>query len=993
MINEPNKLKSLFGDRDVVFMGAKNYFKINFSKNTFGRGLNTNKFVSLINRIIKLGYNSPADPDPEGEFDSSPKGIAMDIINRIEKSTNVSIDNVSKFSSLGTSTDITNSIDSGDNLSNKMAVKKSVVDYPAGSNVEDKTDVVNYGKMTAVDTSKSVKGKNVIVGVDVQKKNISSADNKADTSMDNNNAVNKTTEEDRKNAIVDMVSKVANSSDSVDTAMDKLSTEEFKEMILAIQNDSSKNVRVTATQASSVIAAQNEFHKKEVAGKSVEDLLKEDVSKEKLPETKLKVASINDDWNNMTFMNFDKDYDPDSDIVKMLDSMQHWTFPVAVRNIDVRDNSTSEDVLDLWTIDCVDFKGTKFTIKVDVPKFINGSNFLKLRGNEKTLMIQSTMLPIIKTGLDECQIIGSGGYNKIFVRRYGARKGQSMPAANKLLRTLPKYASTHDDIKIITGDNTKVCKKYELPIDYIDLAQTFNTVELNGLKIYFNQDELRSEYVVDDTKGLPVGVIDIYDQDSKKGVKTILYYTANSGYSTVASFISDYIRSRSTEFDAYYSKFLMNNTKYTYSKASILNSKIPIVIVCAYLEGLITVMKKAGIEYEFVQDLDRSVKYDENRDYIEFSDGYLVYKVTYSSSMLMNALKENDTESYSIRDVNNKRMYIEFLDNYTSMINTDGLENSYDCMLDPITKEILARFKLPTDYVSVLIYASNLLADNKYTKHIDQAGRRWRRKELIAGYFYKALSTSYQEYANSCRHSRKVCKMTMKQSAIIDLFVSKDPATSDLSVNNALNDVECTNSVTNKGLVGMNVTRGYTISTRGYDDSMLNLLGMDTGFSGNVGINRQATLNANIEGGRGFVKTIGGDTSQLSAASSFTITEAVTPLGSTHDDPPRTLMTYVQTSKHMIRCDTNDPTLITTGADEAMPYLTSDIFAYKAKKDGKIIELVQEGFGKKNYMVLEYDDGTHEFVNLSDETKKNSDGGRIWKSCCEYWHSCKGCYY
>ena len=975
MINEPNKLKSLFGDRDVVFMGAKNYFKINFSKNTFGRGLNTNKFVSLINRIIKLGYNSPADPDPEGEFDSSPKGIAMDIINRIEKSTNVSIDNVSKFSSLGTSTDITNSIDSGDNLSNKMAVKKSVVDYPAGSNVEDKTDVVNYGKMTAVDTSKNVKGKNVIVGVDVQKKNISSADNKADTSMDNNNAVNKTTEEDRKNAIVDMVSKVANSSDSVDTAMDKLSTEEFKEMILAIQNDSSKNVRVTATQASSVIAAQNEFHKKEVAGKSVEDLLKEDVSKEKLPETKLKVASINDDWNNMTFMNFDKDYDPDSDIVKMLDSMQHWTFPVAVRNIDVRDNSTSEDVLDLWTIDCVDFKGTKFTIKVDVPKFINGSNFLKLRGNEKTLMIQSTMLPIIKTGLDECQIIGSGGYNKIFVRRYGARKGQSMPAANKLLRTLPKYASTHDDIKIITGDNTKVCKKYELPIDYIDLAQTFNTVELNGLKIYFNQDELRSEYVVDDTKGLPVGVIDIYDQDSKKGVKTILYYTANSGYSTVASFISDYIRSRSTEFDAYYSKFLMNNTKYTYSKASILNSKIPIVIVCAYLEGLIIVMKKAGIEYEFVQDLDRSVKYDENRDYIEFSDGYLVYKVTYSSSMLMNALKENDTESYSIRDVNNKRMYIEFLDNYTSMINTDGLENSYDCMLDPITKEILARFKLPTDYVSVLIYASNLLADNKYTKHIDQAGRRWRRKELIAGYFYKALSTSYQEYANSCRHSRKVCKMTMKQSAIIDLFVSKDPATSDLSVNNALNDVECTNSVTNKGLVGMNVTRGYTISTRGYDDSMLNLLGMDTGFSGNVGINRQATLNANIEGGRGFVKTIGGDTSQLSAASSFTITEAVTPLGSTHDDPPRTLMTYVQTSKHMIRCDTNDPTLITTGADEAMPYLTSDIFAYKAKKDGKIIELVQEGFGKKNYMVLEYDDGTHEFVNLSDETKKNSDGG------------------
>ena len=274
------------------------------------------------------------------------------------------------------------------------------------------------------------------------------------------------------------------------------------------------------------------------------------------------------------------------------------------------------------------------------------------------------------------------------------------------------------------------------------------------------------------------------------------------------------------------------------------------------------------------------------------------------------------------------------LETYTNSLNSDGLENSYDCMIDPITKEILERFKLPSDYVGILIHASNMLADNKYVRHIDQGGRRWRRKELIAGYFYKALTTSYQDYANQNRHTRKRTKMTIKQSAVIDLIVSKDPATSDLSINNALNDVECSNSVTNKGLVGMNVARGYTIATRGYDDSMLNLLGMDTGFSGNVGINRQATVNANIEGGRGFVKTIDGNTDKLSSAASFTMTEAVTPLGTTHDDPPRSLMTYVQTSKHMIRCDHNDPTLLTTGADEALPYLTSDIFAYKAKEDG-----------------------------------------------------------
>ena len=165
--------------------------------------------------------------------------------------------------------------------------------------------------------------------------------------------------------------------------------------------------------------------------------------------------------------------------------MQYWTYPIAVKNIDIRDNSTSDDVVDLWTIECVDYKGSKFTLRVDIPKFINGSNFLKLRGNEKVLMIQSALLPIIKTGLDECQIIGTGGYNKIFVRRFGSRKGQSSPSASAIIRTLNRMMKQDNStIKIIPGDNTKVCTKYELPIDYIDLAQVLDTVECEGLKLY-----------------------------------------------------------------------------------------------------------------------------------------------------------------------------------------------------------------------------------------------------------------------------------------------------------------------------------------------------------------------------------------------------------------------------------------------------------------------------------------------------------------------------
>ena len=939
-------LKRTFGNRDIVFLGAKNYFKVNFSKTDFSNMKNINTFTKHIRRIIDIGYNGIADPDPEGEFEDSPKGIAMDIIDKVEHSQGVEINNVSPIENLNSKVDLFNKNNAVEDKNTKVAIKK--------------LDQSSRNTLTATQPAKVV----------------SKSQAKADTGVANDTvSVNTTSEEQKKDAIVDAITKAAQNASDTNDALDKLDNDEFKKIITDLQNDNTDNARVDKTRASAIIAKEDEFHKKEVDGKSVRDLLDVDPSTKQLQKTELKVSSINDDWNNMTFINFDKDYDLDSDIVKMLDSMKYWTFPIAVKNIDIKDNSTSEDILDLWTIDCVDYKNTKFTLKVDIPRFINGSNFLKLRGNEKTLMIQSTLLPIIKTDEDECQIIGSGGYNKIFVRRFGSRVGQSLSSSSKLLRALNKYTKDHKDIKIIYGDASRICSKYELPIDYIDLSNSINSIETKWDKIFFNQDDFRKQYVVDDTKGLPIGI----SKGTNGSPDEIIYYDSKiqSTYSTVASFIASILGKNKT-FQDLYTSMITTGNRNTYSKASILSTEIPIVVICGYLEGLIKTLKKAGIKYEFVQDIDRTLRQSDQKDYIRFKNGYLVYDVNYSSSLLLNGLKSCTTEDYNIEDINDRRMWLDYLDEFStksSTIVSDGLENFYDCMIDPITKEILEKFKLPTDFVGALLHANNLLADNKYVKHVDQAGRRWRRKELIAGYFYNALTSAYQSYANSNRHNRRSTKMSMKQSAVIDLILSKDPAMSDLSVNNVLNDVECANTVTNKGLVGMNVQRGYTKETRGYDESMLNLLGMDTGFSGNVGINRQATIDANIEGGRGFVKTIEGDSDKLSIAKTMTMTEAVTPLGTTHDDPPRTLMTYVQTSKHMIRCNNNDPTLVTTGADEALPYISSDIFAYKAKHDGTIIELVQEGPYKNNYMVIEYKDGSHDYVNLSEEVKKNSDGG------------------
>ena len=43
----------------------------------------------------------------------------------------------------------------------------------------------------------------------------------------------------------------------------------------------------------------------------------------------------------------------------------------------------------------------------------------------------------------------------------------------------------------------------------------------------------------------------------------------------------------------------------------------------------------------------------------------------------------------------------------------------------------------------------------------------------------------------------------------------------------------------------------------------------------------------------------------------------------------------------MVRTEDSDPLLVTNGADEVMPYMTTDKLAFKAKKDGIPIEVAR----------------------------------------------------
>ena len=784
---------------------------------------------------------------------------------------------------------------------------------------------------------------------------------------------NTTEEEDKKTAIVQTVKAATANQNNEDDAIDSIDqNKEDAERIKKLMSDLATNPddrgsNISGARASRMLKLQNDFLDSEFEGKSMREIIKSNEigsEAETIKTVKLDIDSVNPEWKDMKFAATMGSYKLDDDIVRIFGSFYNKSNPLVVRELNKEDTSTSDDLIETYTCKYESAKGERFTLKLDIPKFVD-NQYMILRGNRKNIPIQLFLMPILKTEENAVQIVSC--YNKIFVRRFGTNSGKSNPVTDKLMKALDKE---YKHIKTETGDNSKVCSKYELPIDYIDLASNYSKIETPRYTFLFNQDYIRSKYKIDDKNGLCFGI--------DKKTKEPIYFKPNPDqpifFSYYLQMMIETSLSNTNERDVFIDNFNSAATavRYCYSRASILGTNIPLVVICGLAEGLEKTMQKAKIKYSLSE---ARPKYDKaTQDIIKFNDGYLLYNLDYSSCLLMNGLKQCATEEHSLTEINSRLMYLDFLDMFGGRIKADGLDNFQDCMVDPITREVLQHYKLPTDYVSILLYANFLLSDNKFTKHGDiRSTRRMRRMEQVASYMYEVLSKAYGAYSTGLKHGRNV-GFSVKQSAVIDRLLVGN-TTDDQSILNALGEYEAYYAVTPKGPSGMNSDRAYSLDKRSFDDSMVNVLSASTGFAGNVGISRQATIDANIEGSRGYIYNDPDmENGEINSVKTLCMTESLTPFTTTRDDPMRLAMGFIQTSKHGMRCNHSDPALITSGADEALPYLISNTFAYKAKENGKVVEIVPY-----EYMIIEYDkpvDGkSHEYIDLSESVQKNSSSG------------------
>lgn len=891
-MNKLNKLQESFKDINFVFFGETGYFKMNFMEME-------KKFLPRFISNIKTLINKSAIITDDIVKDS-PDAIVTDIVDKLEKSQKINL-----YGLTGT----------------KIADK---------SKFKDK-ETINSSDIKTKSTSDNGKE----TGSNDEKKDI----------IDN-----------KKKKLVDNIVTAANNSSSTDEALEKLDNEAFIADLIKDISDEENTVKYTAARSARINTLNDKFKQSSIKGKTVSELINasEDIGdKAELKSSSVHINSINNDqWDNLQFINFNKEYNVDEDIMNILNFFSTRSVPVAVRDIKVENTSTSEDLIETWTVQCEDINGTRFSLKFDIPKFKN-NRFMRLRGNDKTINGQLMNLPILKTEKDVCQI--TTNYNKIFFRIFGSTLGKSNIYSDRVIKALNKMEGNAIETRL--GSNRIGSLKYDLPLDYIDFSMNYSTINYRakGITFYFNQDEIREKYKdkIDYKFGLPVA----YDAKNNK----IIY--SNTFHGEMFSKILWYNLYDCTEFKKAYDE-TKPSVRYSYSKASIMTTEIPVIVLISYCEGLTKSLSKASIEYR----ISETRSYDKNEeDIIKFNDCYLIYRIDYCSSLLMNGLKECPTDEYSIKEVDTKAMWTEFLDIFGGRIKADGIDNFYDLMFDPISIRTCEAYDIPSDFCSALIYASNLLADSKFNKHVDITGNRFRTNELIAGYTYKALSRSYAEYKTKLKKTGKGA-MSIKQSAVIDAILT-DNTSSDASTINDLCYAEAANTISFKGLSGMNSERSYSLDKRTYDESMNGILAMSTGFTSTVGENRQGTINMNIQGKRGYIKDTAGNKEIMNDVNTASMAEALVPMSTTHDDPFREAMSFTQRTKHGMRVACADPLLITNGADDAISKFTPDIFSFNAKQDGKILEKTNE------HIVVRYKDGSVDYIDLRNKVYKNSDGG------------------
>lgn len=397
----------------------------------------------------------------------------------------------------------------------------------------------------------------------------------------------------------------------------------------------------------------------------------------------------------------------------------------------------------------------------------------------------------------------------------------------------------------------------------------------------------------------------------------------------------------------------LNKAPIDYAELKVLGRQIPIGVILGYEMGLEKLLKLLKLTPRRVP-VGTRVNLIPNEYALVFNDETLVFSrdETYASIIMAGfnsyhrALRE-----YNVDEFNEKAVYLNLIESAgLSNRYLKEIESLYQLFIDPITRDLLVEMKEPTNFRGLLLRSCELLKYDQHPDEMDGKYMRIRGYERFAGIVYTELTKAIRAHSGRPGKAKLPIDLNPYQ---IWIAVTTDRSKVQISEINPIEDLKNQEAVTYVG-TGGRTPRTMVKRNRIYHEHDKGVISEATVDSSDTGVNVYMPANPTFTSLRGLTRPYNPNKDGLT---SLVSTSALIAPSGTKDDMRRLGFSSIQ-NKHFVDCDGYTQPMIRTGYEEVIPQRTSDLFAYAAKDDGKVISVNDTG------IIVEYRDGTQKGIEL-----------------------------
>lgn len=629
-----------------------------------------------------------------------------------------------------------------------------------------------------------------------------------------------------------------------------------------------------------------------------------------------------------------------------------------VTNVEVTDISNANNLMDNWRVTLKSKQNDRQQdINIRVPRVINGRFYNN--GMWFNIGKQDFPIPILK--IDKKKVVITTNYNKITVERYDTKSLVDIGIFTKLISGMTNESGNNKYIR--PGNSSGTNSRFVSTIEFDEYAKQWESFTNREAKciVLFNRQKCLKNYQFVTVKEDEFCCGTINDKPIILNVDTGLTRDGHTLTELMLTSLPDDIHSRYAKIKP--GKLAM----YTQIR---IGEKMPMGCAIAAWEGISSLIKRCNSDIKFVDKTFSDPRYF----ILPFKDKSIAILNTVQNQLIFNGFYKLNTKMYNVSDfdvpiMKQNSVFVDifnqhFFRTYSSLT---PFITCYNFFVDAITKDVCNHYNIPNDICGMLIYASNLLADNGHTTETQSSLYRIRSSEIIPAIIHYRLAFAISKYSNSLGSKNRNAKINFNPNDIINELTTNVPNVEPLSALNPFVELHVRENISRKGFRGVNDERTFTVDKRSFDNTMIGKMAISSPNNRGVGITRQLTADPKIESVRGYTSTKGLE-SEYNDLQLASFSELMTPGTVSRDDAIRTAIATSQTG-HIVQTADAQPALISNGVDEIVPAYLTDEFSVMAQQDGVVIDINEE------YMIVKYKDNTKQAVPLAHRYSFNTGSG------------------